>query len=158
LDFETSIRVPQQYVKTRVYSEGLVEETCFLLAEWLASPGVHGSIGFPEVVVPITVLLRKSLKASSSSKVGLAKEQGFVKTLLERVDDSAKWVEQRRKNVNFAPGMLNEVAKWEKEMRGKVVEEESPLGKYVKVLRKAREKKRKLLEKARKGEDEFLED
>ncbi|KAJ2915338.1 hypothetical protein MD484_g5073, partial [Candolleomyces efflorescens] len=158
LDFETSIRVPQQYVKTRVYSEGLVEETCFLLAEWLASPGVHGSIGFPEVVVPITVLLRKSLKASSSSKLGLVKEQGFVKTLLERVDDSAKWVEQRRKNVNFAPGMLNEVAKWEAEMRGKAVEEESPLGKYLKVLRKAREKKRKLLEKARKGEDEILED
>lgn len=149
--------MPQQYVKTRVYSEGLVEETCFLLAEWLSSPAVHGSIGFPEVVVPITVLLRKSLKASSSSKLGLAKEQGLVKTLLERIDDSAKWVEQRRKNVNFAPGMLSEVDKWEQEVRGKV-EDESPLGKYVKVLKKAREKKRKLLEKARKGEDEVLEE
>ncbi|KAJ3546732.1 hypothetical protein NMY22_g1943 [Coprinellus aureogranulatus] len=165
LDFETAIRVPQQYVKTRIYSEGLVEEACFLLAEWLASPAVHGSIGFPEVVVPIVVLLKKALKASANAKTGLAKEQSQVKTLLERVEDSSKWMEQRRKDVMFAPGQLSHVAQWEAKLRpsvelaeGVVSKADTPLGKYVKVQRKAREKRRKLLEKARKGEDEILEE
>jgi nucleolar complex protein 2 len=164
LDFETTIRVPQQYVKTRIYSEGLVEEACFLLAEWLASPAVHGSIGFPEIIVPIVVLLKKSLKASASSKAGLAKEQSQVKTLLERVEDSAKWMEQKRRDVTFAPGQLSHVAQWEAKLRPSVEvaegssKAETPLAKYVKVQRKAREKKRKLLEKARKGEDEILEE
>ncbi|KAF5326414.1 hypothetical protein D9611_000950 [Ephemerocybe angulata] len=156
LDFETNIRVPQQYVKTRVYSEGLVEETTFLLAEWLASPSVHGSIGFPEVIVPIVVLLKKSLKASAASKNGSSKEQGFVKTLLERTEDSAKWMELRRKDVGFAPGQMSHVLQWEAKLREGLLE--TPLAKYVKLQRKTREKRRKLLEKARKGEDEFLEE
>ena len=138
-----------------MYSEGLIEETTFLLAEWLASPAVLGSIGFPEIVVPITVLLKKALKASSASKFGSSKEQGFVKTLLERVGDSAKWVEEKRRDVAFAPGMLGEVAKWETKTREKL--DDAPLSKYLKVQRKTREKQRKLLEKARKGEDEILD-
>ena len=45
LDFEVTLRAPQQYLKTRVYSEGLAEETTFLLAEHLASAPVHSKIG-----------------------------------------------------------------------------------------------------------------
>ena len=36
--------------------------------------------------------------------------------------------------------------------------DETPLGKYLKVQRKTREKRRKLVEKAREGEDEILEE
>ncbi|EAU87524.1 hypothetical protein CC1G_11196 [Coprinopsis cinerea okayama7 len=155
LDFETTIRVPQQYVRTRVYSEGLVEEASFLLAEWLASKPVLGSIAFPEVVVPIVVALKKSLK-SGAKVLGGGKEAGVVKTLLERVDDSAKWIEGRRKNVNFAPGQLGEVREWEENLRSQL--DSAPLAKYLKVQMKARENRRKLLEKAREGRDEILED
>jgi nucleolar complex protein 2 len=147
LDFDTLIRVPQQYVKTRVYSEGIAEEATYLLAEWLASPTVHGSIGFPEITVPVVVQLRRSLKAakSNSAASGTAKEQNIVKTFLERVEESAKWVENLRKNVAFAPGKMLAVEQWEKGLRDQ--SKEAPLGKYLKVQLKAREKRRKLLEK-----------
>ena len=148
-DFDTHIRAPQQYLKTRVYNEGLAEESAFLLAEFLASPPVHGSIGFPEVTVPIVLLLRKSIKASKNAqgKGSKSKEAALAKTLVERVEESAKWLEQKRNGVLFAPGKLGEVERWEDDLRGKV--DDTPLGRYVKVQRKAREKRRKLVEKVR---------
>ncbi|KAF9054271.1 Noc2p family-domain-containing protein [Panaeolus papilionaceus] len=153
LDFDVQIRVPQQYAKTRVLSEGLTEETAFLLCEWLVSAPVHGSIAFPEIIVPIAVLLRKSLK---NSKTGAGKEQNLVKTLVERMEESAKWMDQQRKAVTFAPAKMGDVQEWEQRIKAKL--DDTPLGKYVKVQRKTREKRRKLVEKAREGKDEILED
>ena len=96
----------------------------------------------------MVMMLRKAVKASREGKEGKwrAKEAGMVKALVERVEESAKWVEEKRKGVGFGPGRLGEVEKWEEGIRGRV-EEEGPLGKYVKVLRKTREKRKKLLEK-----------
>jgi hypothetical protein len=129
-----------------VLSEGLTEETVYLLAEWLSSAPVHGSIAFPEIVVPITILLRKSLK---NSKTGSSKESGLVKVFLERVEESAKWMEQRRKSVQFAPSKIQSVQDWEGDLKAHLAE--SPLGKYMKVQRKTREKRRKLVEKVRRA-------
>jgi nucleolar complex protein 2 len=147
LDFEVQIRTPQQYLKTRVYAEGLVEESSFLLAEWLASKPVQGSVAFPELVVPLVVVLRKAIKATKSSgsnaKNSSGKDVSVVKGLLERIEESSKWVEQKRKGVMFTPRMLAEVEDWE----SRVKVEESPLGKYIKVQRKTREKRRLLVEK-----------
>lgn len=164
------IRVPQQYMKTRVYSEGVAEEAAFLLLEWLSSSPVHGSISFPEIVVPVVVLLRKSVKGA---KTGMGKEQATVKALLERMEESARWVEERRKDVSFAPGKLGDVAQWERSLKSKLGD--APLVKFLKVQRKTREKRRKLVDKvflvififatavnyfkqARQGEDEILEE
>jgi nucleolar complex protein 2 len=98
----------------------------------------------------------------------------MVKTLLERVEESAKWVERRRKEVVFGPGKMALVSDWEKELKSQL--KDAPLSKYLKVQLKAREKRRKLLEKvrhanglklalsitflsqARVGEDEILEE
>lgn len=154
LDFDVQIRVPHQYMKTRVYTEGLTEEAAFLLAEWLSSVPVHGSIAFPEIVIPVVVALRKSVK--SSAKAGTNKDQSLVKVLLERIDDSVRWLEQRRKDVSFAPGKLDVVKDWERSLVSKLGD--APLSKYVKVQTKTREKRRNLVDKARDGEDEILED
>ncbi|KAG5735577.1 hypothetical protein E4T56_gene11159 [Termitomyces sp. T112] len=158
LDLEVQIRAPQQYIRTRVYHEGVLEESAYLLTEWLTSPMVQGSISFPEIVVPVVVLLRKALKAARSGSSGSSsgKDQGTVKVLLERIEESAKWIKQRRRSVTFAPGQLEEVVSWEKDLRDLI--EDSPLGKYLKVQKKLREKRRKLVEKAREGEDEILDD
>jgi len=156
LDLEVQIRAPQQYLKTRIYAEGLVEEAAFLLAEWLASGAVHGSVAFPETVVPVLVLLRKSVKAAKAGGAAAAKDLGVVKGLLERIEESARWVEQRRKGVALVPSRLGDVREWEKGLAASA--DESPLGKYVKVQRKTRERRRKLVDKARQGEDEILED
>lgn len=129
---------------TRVYAEGVVEETTFSLAEWLNTRVVHGSIAFPELVIPLVVMVRKSLKAAKTGK-GSGKEAGVVKALVERVEESARWVEERRKAVTFAPGQLDDVNKWTRDIGEKL--DETPVGKYVRVQRKAREKRRKLVEK-----------
>ncbi|KAF9048039.1 Noc2-domain-containing protein [Hymenopellis radicata] len=154
LDFEVQIRAPQQYLKTRVYAEGLIDEASFLLAEWLASTAVQGQIAFPEVVIPIVVILKRSLKSARTGSTA-GKDLALLKTLIERVEESSKWVESRRKNLRIAPAQQDNVATWQKELQSKV--DESPLARYVKVQRKAREKRQKLVEKARKGEDEILE-
>ncbi|KAI0316969.1 Noc2-domain-containing protein [Amylostereum chailletii] len=153
LDFETNIRAPQQYLNTRVYTESLAEEGAFLFAEWLTTRAVHAGIAFPEVVVPITVILRKTLK-SAKSRPGIGKEAGIIKGFVERVEESARWMTTKRTGVMFAPGQMKEVGVWEET----VSVEDSPLGKYLKVQRKARDKRRKLVEKARDGEEEILED
>lgn len=162
-----------------MYCEGVLEEATYLLVEWLATPVVQGSIAFPEIVVPIVVPLRKSLKATKTgSGTSSGKDVALIKVILERIEESVRWVEQKRKGVSFAPGKLGEVERWEKDLRAKT--EESPLGKYLKVQRKTREKRRKLMEKvcaffrgelvfldfvilitafqAREGEDEILEE
>jgi len=153
LDMDTNIRAPQQYVRTRVYEEGLVEEASYLLAEFLLTKPVHASVAFPEVVTPIVVMLRRALKTGKAS-TWKSKEVGMIKRLVERVEESAKWVEEKRSGITFSPGKLKEVEEWEES----VDIDETPLGKFVKVQRKTREKKRKLVEKARDGEDEILED
>ncbi|KAF8556773.1 Noc2-domain-containing protein [Imleria badia] len=155
LDFDSNIRAPAQYLKTRVYMEGLVDETTFTLAEWLISAPVHGSIAFPEITVPIVVSLRKTLKtAKSTSKGGAHKQVEVVKALVERIEESAKWMEEKRKGVRFGPGTLSDVETWEANLRI----EDSPLAKYVKVQRKARVKRKTLVDKAEKGEYEILDD
>ena len=138
--------MPNQYVKTRILSEGLVEEAAFLLTEWLTSEPVQGSIGFPEIVVPVVVMLRRCLKASNSNtKATSGKEHGVIKVILERIEDTMQWVEQKRKGVTFAPSRMSEVDDWEMEIKQKL--DDSPLAKYLKVQRKARDKRRSLIVK-----------
>ncbi|KAJ3786436.1 Noc2-domain-containing protein [Lentinula aff. detonsa] len=153
LDFDVQIRTPQQYLKTYVYVGGLVEEVTYLLSEWLSTKAVHGSIAFPEIVVPILVALRKTMKTVKSHSS--SKEVASIKTLVERIEDSVRWTEQKRKEVKLSPNMISAVESWETELKKKV--DESPLGKYAKVQLKAREKQRKLMQKAREGESEILE-
>lgn len=150
LDLEVQIRAPQQYIKTRVYSEGVLEEAAYLIGEWLSSPAIQGSIAFPEIIVPIITALRKSLKSARSGSgagTGSSKDYDLVKVLLERVEESGRWVEGKRKDISFAPGKLANVQRWETDLKSTI--EDSPLSKYVKVLRKTREKRRKLVEKVR---------
>ncbi|KAH9033113.1 Noc2-domain-containing protein [Lactarius pseudohatsudake] len=150
LDFETTLRVPQQYLHTHVYTEGLAQETAYLTAEWLSVRVVHGSIAFPELVVPIVASLRRSLKAGH----GGPKVSAATKALVERIEESARWVSERRAGVTFAPGQTAAVDLWEADLQL----DDAPLVKYVRVLRKTRERQRKLVEKARKGEDEVVEE
>jgi nucleolar complex protein 2 len=155
LDLDTVIRAPQQYLKTRVYGETLIEEACFLLADYLATQPVQGSIAFPELAVPILVALRKALKsARNTPKARSGKEIAMTRALVERIEESVRWVEKQRARVKFGPCHLDQVKSWEAELRV----DQSPLAKHVKLARKMREKRKALVEKGRKGEDELLED
>lgn len=117
--------------------------------EWAAAPHLQGSVAFPEVMVPVIATLKKS----SKNAVG-GKEAGVVKGALERIEEGSKWVEERRKAITFAPRNTDQVRMWEKDLNI----EDMPLAKYLKSQKKLREKRRKLLEKAREGEEEYLDD
>ena len=116
LDFETTIRAPQQYLKTRLFNENVVEEATFLLAEYLNSPTVLGSIAFPEVIIPIVLTMRKAIKGGKSQS-WKSKEVGIVKGLVERIEETAEWSEQRRKGVSFTQKGLDEVEEWERDIK-----------------------------------------
>lgn len=144
LDMETNIRAPQQLLRTRVYEEGLIEEATYLLGDYLSTRPIMGSIAFPEVATPIIVTLRRALKTGKTfSGPAKSKEVGMVKSLVERVEESAKLTEKQRLSVRFGPGDTKEVDEWEERLNV----EETPLGKYMKVQKKAREKRKKLVEK-----------
>ena len=119
----------------------MAHEVAFLTAEWLSVRTVHGSIAFPELVVPIVASLRRALKTTRSG----ATMSATVKTLVERIEESARWISQRRVGVTFAPGNTAAVGHWEADLEL----DEAPLIKYTRVLRKTREKQRKLVEKVR---------
>ncbi|KLO16607.1 Noc2-domain-containing protein [Schizopora paradoxa] len=138
IDLETAIRAPGQYQRTRVFLSTVLEEAIFLLATWLAARPVQASVAFPEVVVPVLVSLRKGLKKASGGK-----EAAMVKGLVDRVEECARIVAEKRKGVNFGPKALHEVRAWERALDV----EETPLGKYVKSQAKLREKRRQLVEK-----------
>jgi len=152
MDLELTIRAQTQYLKTRIYVEALVEETCYVLAEWGAVS--QSSIAFPEIIIPIIVALKRNVKESKAAKGGAAKAVSGIKTLVERLEEGAKWVKERRAKVAFSPADRSEVDRWQSSV--KVAE--TPVGKYAGVLRKAREKRRALLEKAREGKGEIVEE
>jgi nucleolar complex protein 2 len=139
LDFETNLRAPQQYVKTRVYAENLAQEAAFLTTEWLSVRVVHASIAFPDLVVPIVASLRRALKSGH----GGPKVSATTRGLVERIEESARWVAQQRTGVTFSPANTDGVGLWEAEVQV----EDAPLVKYARVLRKTRERQRKLVEK-----------
>ena len=100
---------------------------------------MHGSIAFPELVVPIVASLRRSLKVAHNRP----KVSAVVKTLVERIEESARWTSRHRTGVSFSPGETNAVGLWEADLEL----DDAPLIKYARVLRKTRDKQRKLVEK-----------
>lgn len=144
LDLPSTIRAPAQYMKTHVLAESVVAEAVLLMAESVPAR----SVAFPEVVVPVTGTLRRALKRSSTAKQGPGKKNvsgkvvSGIKALVEHLEESAKWTADRRAGLQFAPARWGEVGEWERSVK----EEETPIGKWVGVLRKQREARRKLVD------------
>lgn len=151
LDFDVLIRVPSAYLKTKILVEGICDEALYLLAEWAAD--VQMSVAFPETMVPVVVGLKRCLKIVKEGGKGDGKVTKGIKTLVERIEEGREWSIARRRTINFGPADRSQVDKWERQIKV----HETPLGKYTTVLNKARERNRRLLEKARQGKGEYLD-
>ncbi|CAE6412658.1 unnamed protein product [Rhizoctonia solani] len=127
LDMASAIRAPSAYLKTHVLAESVVQEAVWLLAESVPS----NSVAFPEVVFPIMLTLKKSLKKTSSASGKVV--QG-IKSLIEHLEEHSKWTTEQRKNVQFGPERWEDVERWEQE-KG----QGGPLERWVRVLRKQKE-------------------
>ena len=133
IDFESHIRVPNDYVRTKVYVEELAEELVYLLAESYLVLGK--SISFPESIVPSISILKKSIKKLTSGP----KVINQLKSLIERLEGQAKFIESQRSKVEFTPGERGEIDRFLEDLNV----ENTTLGTFVKILRKGREQKRK---------------
>ncbi|KAL8872473.1 MAG: hypothetical protein Q9174_001903 [Haloplaca sp. 1 TL-2023] len=162
LDFGIILRVPKPYLKTRTYQDGLGEQLVELMAEFFGIWAKH--IAFPELMLPPVVHLKRWLKMVSSSikavPTGVKSKSGpskgnkntrltsSVSLLVQKLESNARWIEDRRRHVEFGPSNRDGVESFLRD----IPVEETPLGSFVEGLRKKSEEREKLLEKAREAE------
>ncbi|KAF2753177.1 Noc2-domain-containing protein [Pseudovirgaria hyperparasitica] len=145
LDFSINIRTPASYLRTRIYQEGVGEQVVELFSEFLVQWA--RSIAFPELALPVIVMLKRWLKETGSKASGNknGKVNGGISLLVQKLEANSKWIEEKRAKVEFAPENRAGVDGFLKECEF----DKSPLGAYVVTQRKQREEKQKIIEQAR---------
>lgn len=98
--------------------------------------------------------IKKHLKRAATGGKGKgmsAKVQQGLKGLVDKLEAQKKWSEEKRRSVGFAPRDRAEVGRWE--VKVKEEQEKTPLGMWVRTMRKVRDRKREEVEKALRGEE-----
>ncbi|KAK3114308.1 Nucleolar Complex 2 protein [Teratosphaeriaceae sp. CCFEE 6253] len=151
LDFAVAVRAPKAYLRTRVYQDGVGEQVVELLGEFLGLWGT--SVAFPELALPVVVLLKRWLKEVNSRVGGKgnknAKVNAAVQVLVQRVEANGRWIGEKRGAVEFAPNDRRGVEGFLKGVEG----EKTPLGAFVVGQRAVREARAKVMEEARLEEE-----
>ena len=149
LDFNVAIKAPKPYLRTRVYQDGVGEQVSELLGEFFVL--WTKNIAFPELALPVTVLVKRWLKETGNKAHGNTNHRlnSMLSLLMQKLESNSRWIEERRAKVEFAPndragveGFLKDV-EWEK----------TPLGAFVASQRRMREEKMKVIEEGRKEEE-----
>ncbi|KAI4235035.1 MAG: hypothetical protein L6R40_006581 [Gallowayella cf. fulva] len=163
LDFMIALRVPKPYLGTRIYQDGLGEQLVELMAEFFGIWAKH--IAFPELVLPPVVQLKRWMKmVSSSPKTKMPegvrgssdKARGnknsrltsSVSLLVQKLESNARWVEGKRRHVDFGPSDRKGVEGFLRD----IAVEDTPLGAFVEGLRRKSEEREQTLERARQAE------
>jgi nucleolar complex protein 2 len=149
LDFNSVIRAPASYLKTRVYQDGVGEQVIELFSEFFVL--WTKSVAFPELQLPVAVMLKRWLRTASSKTTGNknAKVNQGLLLLVQKMETNARWIEERRNKVAFAPKDRTEVETFLQDTTW----EDTPFGAFVVGQRKMREERRKVLEQARREND-----
>ena len=154
LEFNTAIRAPKSYLRSRTYQDGVGEQVAELLSEFFVLWSKH--IAFPELSVPVVVSLKRWLKQVSARSGGNknAKINQMILLLVQKVEANARWIEERRLTVSYAPRNRTEVDSFLKDVDW----ETTPLGAFVKTQRKLREERAAILEEGRREEEKRREE
>jgi nucleolar complex protein 2 len=151
LDFETIIRVPKSYLKTRTYQDGVGEQVQELLSEFFGLWSKN--IAFPELALPVVVMLKRWMKDVNSRNPGAGnknqKVNGLMALLVQKIDANVKFIEEKRAKVEFAPNNRKAVTNFLQDLEW----EKTPIGAFLVGQRKVREEKAKMLEESRKDEE-----
>ncbi|KAG4099925.1 Noc2-domain-containing protein [Neocallimastix lanati (nom. inval.)] len=129
-DFRFNIKANKSYLHTRVYQDGLAEETLSLLLHFYAQSS--NSIAFPELVIPAQIQLKRFIKKSKNIKVNKQVQQ-----LLEKINQTSAFIESQRSSVDFSPSEKEKVMAFERAINPK----ETPIGKYFNSIKKIQERK-----------------
>ncbi|KAH6664126.1 Noc2p family-domain-containing protein [Halenospora varia] len=149
LDFASNYKAQKSYLRTRVYQDGVGEQVSELLSEFFVLWST--SIAFPELALPVIVMLKRWLKEVGNKTSGNKNNKvnsGFV-FLIQKLETNSKFIEEKRSKVDFAP---NNRAGVEGFLKG-FEWEKTPLGAFVAGQRKQREEKARLLEEGRREEE-----
>jgi nucleolar complex protein 2 len=134
MDFDHNIRASKAYLGTRVYQDVVCEQFVDLIGEFFV---LHcKSIAFPELSIPVIISLKRFVKRSSNVKFNKQ-----LQKMIEKLDQNAKFIEQKRSSVDFGPTNHDQVAGFLKEIEWK----NTPLGGYVVVQREIREERARIL-------------
>ncbi|EEH09618.1 nucleolar complex protein [Histoplasma capsulatum G186AR] len=149
LDFATSIRAPKSYLRTRVYQDGVGAEVAELLSEFFILWAKN--IAFPELSLPVIVMLKRWLKEMSSRTSGNknTKVNQMIVLVVQKLEANSRWIEERRSKVTFAPKDRAEVEGFLKDAEW----ETTPLGAFVKTQRKQKDERVRLLEQSRRDDE-----
>ncbi|KAH7006318.1 Noc2p family-domain-containing protein [Fusarium venenatum] len=148
-DFATSYKAPKSYLRTRVLQDGIGEQLAELLSEYFMLWAT--SIAFPELALPIIIQLKRWLKQARNKTSGNknAKLAGQLVLLVQKLEANAKFIEEKRSKVDFAPKDRTQVDAFLRDFDTA----KTPLGAFVVGQRKARAERAKLLEEARREDD-----
>jgi nucleolar complex protein 2 len=148
LDFAVAYKAPKSYLRTRVYQDGVGDQVVELLSEFFVL--WSRSIAFPEFALPVIISLKRWLK--ESRKPGKGNKNGKMASslvlLVQKLEANAKFVEEKRAKVEFAPKNRSQVDGFLKDLEW----ERTPVGAFVVSQRKLRAERQKLMEQSRKEE------
>ncbi|KAI8629643.1 Noc2p family protein [Xylariaceae sp. FL1651] len=149
LDFHVAYKAPKSYLRTRVYQDGVGDQVVDLFAEYFVLWSTN--IAFPEFALPVIIMLKRWLKQSRKKTAGNnnGKLRSGLVLLVQKLEANAKFIEDKRAKVDFAPRDRAQVDAFLKDFEW----EKTPVGAYVVAQRKAGAEKAKMMEQARK-EDE----
>lgn len=147
VDFENSIKVSQSYLGSRIYQEGVSEQFIDVASEFFVL--YCKNIAFPELVTPAVIYLRRYRKTGGNPKF-----DKMLSTLIAKLNANAKFIEEKRSNVEYGPSNRQEVSKFLQDLDW----DKTPLGAYVKTEREVKAAREKLLrESMEKAEQEEKE-
>ncbi|KAK1595868.1 Noc2p family protein [Colletotrichum navitas] len=149
LDFKVAYKAPKSYLRTRVYQDGVGEQVVELLSEYFTIWAKN--IAFPEFTLPVLIQLKRWVKQARKTSTGNKNNKVIsqIVLLVQKLEANAKFIEEKRAKVEFAPKDRAQVDAFLRDFDW----EKTPLGAFVVVQRKIRDQKAKALEDARK-EDE----
>ncbi|XP_053209971.1 uncharacterized protein LOC128393786 [Panonychus citri] len=145
LDIDCLTKVSQNFTDEKLYVDACVTKSFELILEYLSCQS-H-SIAFPELSF---FTLRKIRKFSKKST--LAHHGKMMKKLGDKIEETVKLIEEKRKHVNFALKDENAINQWQNELRDKG----TPLTKYFTEWQKemAKKKEEEIEEEEDEDEDE----
>ncbi|KAH8323531.1 hypothetical protein KR067_013064 [Drosophila pandora] len=134
LQFTCVLRLNKAQLSENGFRDEVIEQVCGLLLEYLAHESA--SLAFADLVVPTVMAIKAYLKTCRN-----ANYTRKLKLLLDKVQESSRFVEQQRgkSSVNFDLKDSSAVAAWEQQLRLK----RTPLDIYYTSWQKTHETKKR---------------
>lgn len=147
-DFQTNIKCNAQYLKSKTYQDGVVDQFIEILGEFMNC--FCKSVSFPELSTPVIISLKRFIKVNSNNY----KFNKKLNVLLEKIIKNNEFIEGKREDVEFSPSNKAELNKFLVDVDWKT----TPLGKYVSIEREIREERQKMLLAALEEDNDVEED